>query len=321
VSEIPNIYYTEYFTEFTSFHLILGDIIGVKSNGFFVEIGAYDGITNSKTARLADIGWRGVYAEPVSEYFELCRKRHESDKVKVLQVAVSDVDTEEIIYKSEMASTLVQKNMQQEEDWAKGKGKSFNFKEEKVKVLSWQSFAREFATQEPDLFVLDAEGYDWKIIQCIDFSVFRPHIICCEVFTDAFAFIHEEVKQDGQKVKAHLLQNGYDIYCIEHNNILFVRKDVFPSSYPKNEALLFLCLHTYLQLKDIKKVSAVLKVLNDFEFTKTEFNVLTKAKAYLLLKDFASALADLLWLKENVKETKGINNLIVLLQKVVNKNR
>ena len=43
------------------------------SNGFFVEVGAYDGVVLSNTVFLESIGWRGVLIEPAPEKAQKCR--------------------------------------------------------------------------------------------------------------------------------------------------------------------------------------------------------------------------------------------------------
>ena len=61
---------------------------GYKTDGTFVEVGAYDGRTYSHTCGLADMGWRGVYVEPVPEIAAKCLKNHESNpKITVVEVA------------------------------------------------------------------------------------------------------------------------------------------------------------------------------------------------------------------------------------------
>ena len=49
---------------------------GLINDGQFVEFGAFDGEYVSNTCFLADMDWRGLYVEPVPEYFEKCRARH-----------------------------------------------------------------------------------------------------------------------------------------------------------------------------------------------------------------------------------------------------
>lgn len=62
-------------------NVVYEDIFGYKTNGFFVEVGAFDGETASFTSHLADIGWTGRYVEPIKKYFLQCAKRHQNNKV------------------------------------------------------------------------------------------------------------------------------------------------------------------------------------------------------------------------------------------------
>lgn len=51
-------------------------VFDCRSDGVFVEVGAFDGEEYSNTSCLADLGWRGLYIEPVPFHAELCRARH-----------------------------------------------------------------------------------------------------------------------------------------------------------------------------------------------------------------------------------------------------
>lgn len=47
-----------------------------KKSGFFIELGAFDGITGSNTLMLEQVGWQGICIEPAHWYFErLCENR------------------------------------------------------------------------------------------------------------------------------------------------------------------------------------------------------------------------------------------------------
>lgn len=51
------------------------ETLNYKKNGFFVEIGAYDGITNSSCYVLEkNLDWAGICVEPHSVNFERCKK-------------------------------------------------------------------------------------------------------------------------------------------------------------------------------------------------------------------------------------------------------
>src|SRR5216683_8405461 len=68
---------------------LLANYFGRKTDGTFVEVGAFDGETCSNTSFLADLGWRGVYVEPVPSYAAACRNRHRANAdVSVVPCAV-----------------------------------------------------------------------------------------------------------------------------------------------------------------------------------------------------------------------------------------
>ena len=72
---------------------ILTKYFGFPSEGFFVEVGAFDGESFSNTSCLADHGWGGIYVEPVEEHYDACLRRHEkNEEIAVVQCAVGSVD-------------------------------------------------------------------------------------------------------------------------------------------------------------------------------------------------------------------------------------
>ena len=61
-----------------------------RTFGTFVEIGAYDGISFSNTYGLARAGWKGLYAEPVKEFYEICKENLKEFNVEVKQTALGN---------------------------------------------------------------------------------------------------------------------------------------------------------------------------------------------------------------------------------------
>ena len=62
--------------------------LGLSGDGFFVEIGGFDGETWSNTSFLADEGWTGLYVEPVPGHARMIVARHFLNRVYVEQRAV-----------------------------------------------------------------------------------------------------------------------------------------------------------------------------------------------------------------------------------------
>jgi len=70
---------------------IYSGVFGDKYDGVFVEIGAHDGASWSNTVFLAELGWRGLYVEPIPELLDRCRGNHKNHpKITVAQRAVGD---------------------------------------------------------------------------------------------------------------------------------------------------------------------------------------------------------------------------------------
>ena len=73
--------------------LIYEQYFGKRTDGTFVEVGAYDGEYVSNTSGLSDVGWTGLYFEPVPSFSEKCKARHANNKnVRVVNTAVGDHD-------------------------------------------------------------------------------------------------------------------------------------------------------------------------------------------------------------------------------------
>ena len=62
-----------------------------KNNGFYVDIGANDGVSLSNTKVLEDIGWEGICVEPLPNSFE---KLVDSRKCKSFNVAINNDNSE-----------------------------------------------------------------------------------------------------------------------------------------------------------------------------------------------------------------------------------
>ncbi len=115
-------------------------LLGRRLSGFFVEVGAYDGEKFSNTSCFADVGWSGLYVEPIAEFAEKCRARHAGNPgVKVLENAVSDTSGTIDIYVGDTLSTVVEAQVADYEqiDWAKGlhKGERRSVPSERLDVI------------------------------------------------------------------------------------------------------------------------------------------------------------------------------------------
>lgn len=63
----------------------------VGETGRFLDIGAYDGVTSSLTAGLAEAGWRGVFVEPTPRQFsQLIERYHDNPRLEFVHAAIAE---------------------------------------------------------------------------------------------------------------------------------------------------------------------------------------------------------------------------------------
>ena len=81
--------------------------LGPKTDGYFVEVGAFDGFHWSNTQMLAALGWRGLLIEPHPVYYAQCRERYAvNENVNVFNCAVGCYNGPGLLYTGGSLSTL-----------------------------------------------------------------------------------------------------------------------------------------------------------------------------------------------------------------------
>ncbi len=196
-------------------------------NGFFIEIGGWDGITYSNTLFFERFrNWRGILIEPSPNEFLKCRINRPSAHVFCCACVPFDYTDEflpmtycasmTIAHSSEVAPNLIG-NI----DEHVSSGKKFLKPDETVyefgalaKPLT-SILDEENICDEIDLLVLDVEGFETNVLKGIDFKRHAPRYICVEVW-------------DSEEVCNFLSERGYKILDVlgnhgEHRDILFAR--------------------------------------------------------------------------------------------------
>lgn len=83
------------------------EYLGEKTDGYFVEAGAFDGFHWSNTQMLAALGWRGLLLEPHPVYYEQCKARYaDNEKITVMNYAVGCYGGPGLLYTGGSLSTI-----------------------------------------------------------------------------------------------------------------------------------------------------------------------------------------------------------------------
>lgn len=193
----------------------------------FVEVGAYDGETFSNTSGLADNGWSGYYIEPIKEYYEKCKKRHEKNNVVVSNLAISDFNGILNISKAGDISTASKDAI---DFFNNGAIPFFHNKHKndfvECKCITLNDYlldnkvSRNFA-----LLVIDCEGFEFNVIKDFNFDYYYPRMIIIELHEDSPEWLsNEAIMQDTINCLNILKMNGYKKIYRDAINSIFIRE-------------------------------------------------------------------------------------------------
>jgi FkbM family methyltransferase len=200
--------------------------LGKTKNGSFVEYGAYDGETFSNTSGLADLGWGGLYIEPVTESYLKCVERHkQNSKVQVEQYAVGSESEEVEIFIGGPLSTIKKDILEkfQNMEWSKGLHSGTT---EIVKMKSLNEILTETGMQENfDVLSIDVEGYEWDSLRGFNLKGWNPKIIIIELHDNNVNY-PEEWKSCISIT--NYFESNYRIIYKDYSNTIFIRRDLNP---------------------------------------------------------------------------------------------
>lgn len=151
-----------------------------KKNGYFVDIGAYDGVSISNTKILEDLGWDGICIEPhPNVYKNLIQNRN----CKCVNCAIWNEDTK-IKFLSLSGYTEMLSGILDSYD-----SRHYNRIMTELSIHGGQSEiididAKRFDSiidkTEIDFLSIDTEGSELQILEQIDFDKYQIKVICIE---------------------------------------------------------------------------------------------------------------------------------------------
>ncbi len=170
--------------------------------GTFIELGAFDGISQSNTLYFERLGWRGVLIEPNPEAANLCRQNRPLAKVFECACIASSDERQEIKLTTCGLMSVVKGARgggEAEDAWiARGEQvQSIQRGEVVTKARTLQSVLDEAGVGAVDLLVIDVEGYEISVLEGVDFNRSAPRWIVAEDDYD-------------DTLKDYLLNHGYE---------------------------------------------------------------------------------------------------------------
>lgn len=151
--------------------------IGEKT-GFYVDVGAYDPIIDSVTKRFYDNGWSGINIEPQPDKYALFVKKRPRDIN--LNIGISNKNTTLTLrsYKNQGLSTF----SEEIKNGYKGQAEAevAEFKDIEVPVMTLESVFKKYDVKEISFMKIDAEGFEYEVIDSNNWTKYRPRVLCIE---------------------------------------------------------------------------------------------------------------------------------------------
>jgi len=198
--------------------------LGYKTDGYFVEVGAFDGVNWSNTYPLARIGWRGLLIEPQPEYVKLCHEAHaQHPGIKVLQCAIGDHEGTAELYTGGSISTIMPEMVDtyNATSWGKFAGLRHN-KSITVKLHTLDNALTNTGVDAGfDVLVIDIEGAELEALAGFSVDKWRPRMVLIEAHE-----LHPDkaLSKNAVAINAYFAKAGYERVHVDEINSVFVRE-------------------------------------------------------------------------------------------------
>jgi FkbM family methyltransferase len=215
---VKNSSQSPYFSQNGHDEFLLEELFVEQCSGFFVDIGANDGVTFSNTYALERRGWGGLCVEPHPDVFEQLRRNRSCECVCAAAVGSNTASSLEFWKISAdqivncMLSGFPQFMNSFQIDRIQRLLASGDVTKENIQVptLSLGDHLVRTGKTDPDLVCIDVEGAEWDILLDLCDKGVRPRAFCIENNELHYKLCYE-MRKRGYALKT--IKGGDEIYA------------------------------------------------------------------------------------------------------------
>ena len=194
---------------------------GYITDGYFVEVGAFNGFNWSNTYCLAKIGWSGLLVEPHPEYFRMCCKRYaKNPRIGVSKCAIGDHHGHVDLYLGGSLSTIKSEMI---DIFNNTPGMPSLSKDKSMSVamitldelLGGQGFPLEF-----ELLAIDVEGAELDVLNGFSILHWQPKMCIIEANE---GHPDKRLNFKGREINRYFKVSGYRRVYFDIMNSIYVR--------------------------------------------------------------------------------------------------
>lgn len=195
----------------------LDNFFGHKRNGFFVEVGAFDGVNLSNSYHFEQIGWTGVLIEPDPDKAALCRANRPGSKSYQCAAAASP-DIREVTF-HQVESGGVYSTTKLTGDHARRiDHMGLASIPISVPARTLDSILQEVGAPAIDFVSIDVEGAETEVLRGFDIRRWKPAVVVIE----------SNSKLRLPEVRDYFTSNGYAFRCSIDVNDFYLRVNPGP---------------------------------------------------------------------------------------------
>ena len=190
-----------------------------KRDGFFIDIGAYDGITISNTYSLEKIGWKGICIEPVPDIYEKLRNNRKCECVNAALSNRRGGGHNKFIQTKGGRSGFTQNMNHKMLSAAKNEG---IIAEIDIKTLTFDTLMEKYDSKYIDFMSIDVEGSEIEILKTINFDKYKFGLITIE---------NNQSGKDEEQLIPFMKSKGYKTLLNVGIDVLFIPIDTDVGMY------------------------------------------------------------------------------------------
>lgn len=198
----------------------LDKLFNHKNNGFFIELGANNGLLQSNTAFLEkNRNWKGILIEPNKKNFNLCKINRPNSSCYNFACVSNDYN-DEFIYGDFELPENDQISLMSSINGIRLNNTNLS----KVPASTLTKILDNENISTIDLLSLDVEGYEYNVLKGLNLNKYRPTYLLIEIYDINFNIICDYLKTNN-----YCLVNNFTGYnkinnpCWDgtHNDYLF----------------------------------------------------------------------------------------------------